>query len=186
MVGLTYLSPIVGVCIGSFISGKLGDKLVLRLARRNKGIWESEQRMWLYLILVFVVPFSLILWGVGAAHGVHWFGLVFAMCVTGVSVSIGAQLALSYCIDTYKDLGADAVVSVMCIRNTMSFAIGYGVTPWVVNMGYQNAFLVAAFVGMAQVLTFLIFMKYGPALRAASADRYRREVERAEKSGYSH
>ncbi|KAK4945756.1 hypothetical protein LTR10_015104 [Elasticomyces elasticus] len=186
MVGLTYLSPIIGVFIGSFISGKLGDILILRLARRNKGIWESEHRMWLYLILALVVPFSLILWGVGAAHGIHWFGLVFAMAVTGVSVSIGAQLALSYCIDTYKDLGADAIVSVVCIRNTMSFAIGYGVTPWVVNMGYQNAFLVAAFAGLAQVLTFLIFMKWGPRLRAASAERYRKEVERAMKIGYSH
>ncbi|KAK6373569.1 hypothetical protein LTS17_008061 [Exophiala oligosperma] len=186
MVGLTYLSPIVGTFLGSFISGKLGDMLVLRLARRNKGIWEAEQRLWLYLILVAVVPWSLIQWGVGAANGIHWFGLVFAMAVTGVSVSVGAQLAISYCIDTYKDLGADAVVSVMCIRNTMSFAIGYGVTPWVVNMGYQNAFLVAAFAGLAQVLTFLIFIKWGAQMRAASAERYRKEVEAAEKLGYGH
>ncbi|KAJ9501954.1 hypothetical protein H2202_002916 [Exophiala xenobiotica] len=186
MVGLTYFSPIIGTFIGSFISGKLGDRLVLRLARRNKGIWESEQRLWLYLILVAVVPWSLIQWGVGAAHGIHWFGLVFAMGVTGVACSVGAQLAISYCIDTYKDLGADAIVSVICIRNTMSFAIGYGVTPWVVNLGYQNAFLVAAFAGLAQVLTFLIFINWGSRMRAASAERYREEVQRAEELGIAH
>ena len=36
MVGLTYFGPIIGVFVGSFISGVLADKLVLRLARRNK------------------------------------------------------------------------------------------------------------------------------------------------------
>ena len=108
------------------------------------------------------------------------------MGLVGVSCTVAAQLPISYCIDSYKDLGADAIVSVICIRNTMSFAIGYGVTPWVVNMGYQNAFLVAAFAGLAQVLTFLIFVKYGPGMRARSAESYRREVERAEELGISH
>ena len=68
----------------------------------------------------------------------------------------------------------------------MSFAIGYGVTPWVVNLGYQNAFLIAGFAGLAQVLTFLIFVKWGPGLRAASATRYRREVQKAEELGIAH
>ena len=132
------------------------------------------------------VPWALIQYGVGAAYGIHWFGLVFAMGLVGVSCSVAAQLPISYCIDSYKDLGADAIVSVILIRNTMSFAIGYGVTPWVVNMGYQNAFLVAAFAGLAQVLTFLIFVKYGPGMRARSAESYRREVERAQELGISH
>jgi hypothetical protein len=28
-----------------------------------------------------------------------------------------------------------ALTSVILIRNTMSFAIGYGITPWLTNMG---------------------------------------------------
>ena len=55
MVGLTYFGPIIGVFVGSFISGVLADKLVLRLARRNNGIWLSEHRLWFYLVLVIVV-----------------------------------------------------------------------------------------------------------------------------------
>lgn len=181
-----YIAAIIGAGIGSLVAGNFGDWVVLRLARRNKGIWLSEYRQWLNLILAVVVPFSLLLWGLGAAHGVHWFGLAFAMGLTGCSVAMGAHLSLSYCIDTYKDFGADAVVAVMCIRNTMGFAMGYGVTPWVLDMGYQNAFLVGAFVGMAQVLTCLIFIKWGPRIRAASADRYRAEVEKAVKLGIAH
>ncbi|KAH6628974.1 serine/threonine kinase 16 [Boeremia exigua] len=185
-VGLAYIACIVGVLIGSLLAGSFGDWIVIKIARRNKGIWESEYRQWLNLILALILPFSLILWGVGAANHIHWFGLVFAMGLTGLVVALGAHLSLSYCIDTYKDFGADAVVSVMCIRNTMGFAISYAVTPWVTNMGLQNAFLVAAFAGLAQVLTFLVFIKWGKAIRSSSAAQYRAEIERAERLGIAH
>ncbi len=52
------------------------------------------------------------------------------------------------------------MVTVIIIRNTMSFAVGCGVTPWVTNTGYQNAFILAAFAGLAQVLTFLAVVKW--------------------------
>ncbi|KAF9230718.1 hypothetical protein BU15DRAFT_83279 [Melanogaster broomeanus] len=43
-------------------------------------------------------------------------------------------------------------------QNALSFAIGYGITPWL-NMGYQNTFISAAFVGLAITMTFLIVGK---------------------------
>jgi hypothetical protein len=46
-------------------------------------------------------------------------------------------------------------------------------------MGYQNAFLVAAFVGLAQALTFLIFVKWGKGWRNMSKHRYWRYVEQS-------
>jgi len=72
------------------------------------------------------------------------------------------------------------------VRNTMSFAIGYGVTPWVTNMGLQNAFVLAAFAGMAQVLTVLIFIKWGKSLRVKSIPRYAKYAEEMAKVGMVH
>lgn len=150
---------------------------MLWLARKNKGVLEPEQRLWLFSLSAILIPGSLILWGVGAAHGVQWFGLVFAMGVIAMSNSIGIQLSVSYCVDSYRDLSGEAMVTVILIRNTMSFAIGYGVTPWIDGMGLQNAFILAAFVGLAQVLTFLLVVKYGKAWRMASRERYYRFVK---------
>lgn len=96
------------------------------MARRNQGIMEPESRLWLFGLSVVLTPAGLILWGVGAAHGIHWFGLVFAMGLIAVTNSLGIQISLSYCIDSYRELGGEAVVTVILIRNTMSFAIGYG------------------------------------------------------------
>ncbi|CAL3965667.1 unnamed protein product [Diplocarpon coronariae] len=161
MVGLSYLSPLIGVAI-----------VMLYLARRNHGVLESEYRLWLFTASLFLIPGALILWGVGAAHHIHWFGLVFAMGLIAATNTIGIQLSVSYCIDSYKDLSGEAMVTVILIRNTMSFAVGYGITPWVSHMGYQNAFFLAAFAGLAQVLTFLAVMKWGKSWRIRTKQRY--------------
>jgi hypothetical protein len=44
-------------------------------------------------------------------------------------------------------------------------------------MAYQNAFIVAALAGLAKVLTFLGFVKWGKQMRKASVHRYYRYVK---------
>lgn len=95
------------------------------MARRNKGVMEPEHRLWLLMALVILIPFGNILWGVGAAHSIHWFGLVFAMGTISFLTTAGSQIAISYCIDAYKQLSGEALAGVIVIRNTMSFGIGY-------------------------------------------------------------
>lgn len=129
MVGLSYLACCVGVILGSLISGRLSDWLTIKLARRNNGIMEAEQRLWPFTICVIMVPASLALWGVGAAHQVHWFGLLFAMGCLAFTMCIGITLSVNYLIDSYHDISGDAIVAVIIVRNTMSFAISYRYVP---------------------------------------------------------
>jgi hypothetical protein len=105
--------------------------------------------------------------------------------MSGVAIihSIGIQLSVSYCIDSYKDLSGEAMVTVILIRNTMSFAIGYGVTPWVTNMGYQNAFILAAFAGLAQVCSFFVVVKWGKSWRSSTRERYHAYVKESQELG---
>ena len=56
MVGLSYVSPLVGVACGSFYSGMIGDRVVLWLARRSKGVLESEHRLWLFSASLVLIP----------------------------------------------------------------------------------------------------------------------------------
>lgn len=185
MVGLSYISPLTGCFLASFYSGVIGDRVVLLMARRNNGILESEHRLWLFVPCLLLVPGGLILWGVGAAHHIHWFGCVFAMGVIAFINIVGLQLSVSYCIDSYKALSGEAMITVILIRNTMSFAIGYGITPWL-GIGLQNAFIVAAFAGLAQCATFLIMVRYGKGFRENSIGRYEKYVGQMAASGMVH
>jgi hypothetical protein len=110
----------------AYFSGPIGDKFILWKARKNHGVMEPEHRLWLYCALLILIPGGLLIWGLGAAHQVHWFGLIVAMAMLAASITIGCQLPVSYCIDSYKDISGDAMVTVICIRNTMSFAVSYG------------------------------------------------------------
>lgn len=133
-----------------------------------------------------MVPFSLILWGVGAAHHVHWFGLVFAMGVLAYASTTGVTLSVSYLIDTYRDISGDALTTCILIRNTMSFAIGYGITPWLHNLGYQNCFVSIAFIGLAICCAFLVMINWGKRFREQKRVQYWNEVKARVELGLVH
>jgi hypothetical protein len=53
-------------------------------------------------------------------------------------------------------------------------------------MGYQNAFLVCAFVALAQISLFFAMIKWGRGLRKASVPRYLKYVRQIEDDGLGH
>jgi hypothetical protein len=99
---------------------------MIRLTRRNKGVMEPEFRLWMFLLPMVLIPSCLILWGVGAAHQIHWFGLIVAMGGLAFCSTSGITLGCNYMIDSYRHMSADGIVTVILIRNTMSFAMSYG------------------------------------------------------------
>jgi len=53
-------------------------------------------------------------------------------------------------------------------------------------MGFQNAFITAAFAGLVQALTFLIFVKWAKKMRKASVHPYYRYVKEMAEAGLTH
>ncbi|KAJ5156565.1 hypothetical protein N7492_009368 [Penicillium capsulatum] len=186
MVGLSYLACCLGVTLGSLFTGRFSDWLTIKLARRNNGVMEAEHRLWPFAACLILVPGSLLLWGVGAAHEIHWFGLVVAMCMLAFTNTCGITLSVNYLVDSYRELSGVAMASAILVRNTMSFAIGYGITPWIDNLGYQNCFISAAFIGMACAAIFLVMIKYGKACRVRSREKYWKMVQQNWEKGMAH
>lgn len=176
IVGLSYISCILGVTLASLFTGLFSDWFVIRAARRNGGVFEPEQRLWLFAAATILLPAGSILWGVGAAHGIHWFGLLFAMFLISLCNTCGVTLSLAYLVDSYREIAGDALATCIIVRNTMSFAIGYGITPWLDALGYQNCFISVAFVGLAVCSVFLVIIKFGKGLRENSRVKYWNEV----------
>ncbi|KAM3506166.1 hypothetical protein MY11210_007660 [Beauveria gryllotalpidicola] len=177
IVGLSYLSCIVGVIIGAAYTGVFSDWFVIRMARRNGGVYEPEQRLWLFSTTAILAPAGLILWGVGAAHGIHWFGLIVAMAILSLCSCVGITLSIAYLVDSFREISGEALVTLILVRNTMSFAISYGITPWLDGLGLQNCFISVAFVALAICSIFLPIIWYGKRLRAAKRKSYWSEVK---------
>jgi len=96
MVGTSYVACCAGVVLASVLTGPCSDWLTIKLARRNGGIMEAEHRLWPFALNLILVPGSLILWGVGASHSVHWFGLIWAMGTLAFAVTTGVALSINY------------------------------------------------------------------------------------------
>ena len=119
MIGLTNIASLIGTTAGCLISGWLNDNLATWHARRNDGIKEPEARLWAALVPLVLHPAGCILYGVGAAHHVHWVGVCFGMDLLTLSIVMGSTLALSYDIDCYKEVARESLISVIIIRNCM-------------------------------------------------------------------
>lgn len=97
----------------------------------------------------------------------------------------GVTLSIAYLVDSFREVSGDALVTLMLIRNTMSFAISYGITPWLDGLGMQNCFISVAFVALGICSIFLPIIWYGKKMRAAKRESYWREVKiRVESNAY--
>ncbi|KAF1808179.1 major facilitator superfamily protein [Eremomyces bilateralis CBS 781.70] len=172
MVGTAYLSPFVGASLASVWAGWVGDKVALRLARRNSGIREPEHRLWTLLVSGIIATGGLILWGVGAAEGVHFMGLIFGTGMLTFGVVCGGSTALSYATDCFKDLTGETMVTVIIIRNTLGFGFSYAITPWIENQGMLKCFVAVGMVSLTCTGSFLLMVPFGKRLRIYSAKTY--------------
>ncbi|BEJ15009.1 hypothetical protein CspHIS471_0407760 [Cutaneotrichosporon sp. HIS471] len=175
-VGLSYLAPTLGAILAIGYCGFADHKFLLWQTKRKNGIREPEDRLWLLVLMALLMPTALILWGVGAARHIHWFGLIVGSFLIGFCNPPMGSIPINYTTDSYKDLSGEALLTVMIIRNSLSFGIGYAITPWL-NIGLQNTFITAAFACMAVILSFLIMVKWGKTFRKRSRKSYWKYVE---------
>jgi hypothetical protein len=46
----------------------------------------------------------------------------------GFTNGLAATLSLGYALDCYRELGTEVMIAVIIVRNSLAFAIGYGIT----------------------------------------------------------
>lgn len=67
-IGLFNLAPFAGCLIGGLYGGQLSDLAILRLTKRNNGIYQPEFRLWLGLPMILVVPAGYLMFGLCTAQ----------------------------------------------------------------------------------------------------------------------
>lgn len=174
LVGCVYAGPIIGAAVASLWSGNAADWIALKLARRNGGIREPEQRLWVLAVSGVVSAAGLIVWGVGAYHDVHWVGLVFGLGMLTFGCVTGGSIAVSYNVDCFKEIAGETTVSIMLIRNTIGFGFSYAITPWWTTQGLQNCFITAAMISIVCTFTFIPIIYFGKRIRSWSIPSYRK------------
>ncbi|CAH0044828.1 unnamed protein product [Clonostachys solani] len=181
-----YAGGILGTIIGGLYCGKIGSMLTIKLARRNGGISEPEHTLYLFTLSCILVPASMILYGLAITYHLHWFALAFTQFTLAINSSLSVAGALNYAIGSYPELAGQMVTTCVIIRNTLSFAINFGITPWLNASGYLVVYCVVAGISLVWNASIFVMTRFGRSMREKTAAKYWREVDRARAKGLGH
>lgn len=150
--GLTNIAPLLGGLLILWVTGPGVDRFLVWMARRNNGVMEAESRVYPVYLGGPIMGAGLILYGVSAAHGVHWIAPVIGMALIGAALPIAGEVALGYASEAYPQIAGEATTAVIVIRNIIGCGMTFSIEPWIVGSGLQNAFIE---VGVLACVVFL-------------------------------
>jgi len=88
--GLLFLGLLLGTLFSEvFCSGRLGDYIVMRLARQNDGVRVPEMRLWLGYPAATLSAIGLIIWGASVDKGYHWIVGQIAFFLFAAGIQMG-------------------------------------------------------------------------------------------------
>ncbi|KAM0330846.1 hypothetical protein ACHAQA_003801 [Verticillium albo-atrum] len=173
-IGYMALGPFVGNIFGSIYGGVFADWLVVRLARRNGGIFEPEMRLYPLFLSTVTMSGGLIMFGVTAARGMHWIYPSIGGAFFAFGLGSNGGITFTLVIDTYRELTAEAFVGVAFIRNAGAIGIPSAIVPWMTRMGVANMYITGGCIAFAVGCLFIPLLIWGKRIRIALAPRFHR------------
>ncbi|KAF5575510.1 hypothetical protein FPCIR_13132 [Fusarium pseudocircinatum] len=167
-VGLMSLGPFVGNFLGSVYGGVLGDWVVVKLAKRNKGIFEPEMRLYILLLPALLMGGGLVFFGISADKGWHWIYPSIGGAMFGFGMASMIDISCTIVIDIYQTLTAEAFISVTFIRNIPSIGVPFGVVGWISSIGISKLFIISGCVTTLVCLLFIPCAIWGRRVREST------------------
>ena len=106
-IGLMSLPSWIGSTLGALICGPLSDWLILVLARRNRGIYEPEMRLWVIAAFIPFVTAGIFMFGLGLNNGSPWSVVAVGYALTTFGTLPASSLSLTYLTDAYTEVRAN-------------------------------------------------------------------------------
>ncbi|WVQ73910.1 hypothetical protein IAR50_003491 [Cryptococcus sp. DSM 104548] len=186
-VGLSFLSPFISAIPGSVFGGYLADKFVLRQARRNGGIAEAEDKLWLYMIPTVLTPPGLLMMGLGPYYGAHWMVYIMGCFIVNLVGPLAGILTVAYAFDVFHPIrprdehgvqacaqdSAPYLLSTILLAMCFTFGFNYAITPWCFGWGLRNFAISSAIIITVINASVLAVIKWGKSMRRAQEKYYR-------------
>ncbi|KAJ5412246.1 uncharacterized protein N7487_006605 [Penicillium crustosum] len=176
--GYTNAGPLIGNTLGVVYGGLLGDRSILYYAKRNRGYYEPEMRLYILHLPAIFMAGGLIMFGATISRGMHWIWPNVAGAFFGFGLGSISDTALVLVMDSYREITGDAFTVVAFMRNTVSIAIPFATTPWIQHNGIQNMFIACGIMSLAINAMTIPMVIWGKSARRALTNRYLDIVKR--------
>lgn len=172
------IAPFIGMALGSIYGGWFNDKTIIWMAKRNGGVYEPEMRLYGLIPANITLTVGLFMFGIPIAHGVHWVVPTVGFAIIMFGFGSSGSIVLTYLLDSYKNIIADAFIGVIVIRNVCGMIMVFAQTPWIENVGLQNVYITVGCISLLPLAASFLLIYYGKDLRRRSEERYLRESSR--------
>ncbi|KAJ5537758.1 hypothetical protein N7494_007237 [Penicillium frequentans] len=163
--GLVFLSPLVGSLLGTYLCGPLADRTATWFTARNNGVREPEMRLPTCIMAAFLTFLGALISGLTYNVKTHWAGPIIGFGVLSAGAQMGATLAISYSLDCHKELSAEIMVTISCLKSLVAWIWTWCINDWLSASGILTVFMVIATVNVLVYGTTIIFHFYGKSIR---------------------
>lgn len=177
-IGLMGLAGFIGTALCAPFIGRLSDRMIIWMAKRNNGIYEPEMRLWLILLSAPFFVLGLLLFGLGIAHKQPWPVVAVGFGIVYFATTPAGSLSLTYLTDSYTEIIADCLVGLVVVKFGFATILVFALTPWIKLDGLQNMFIIITMVFLALYGGNYVLIRYGKKLRQRAAPKYFELAER--------
>jgi multidrug resistance protein len=165
MCGLSFLGVGLGNFLGIAFVARTSDATIVRLTKRNNGVYEPEFRLPTCVFFGFLIPISFFWYGWTTYYHVHWIVPIIGLIPFGCgAMGIFAPIQ-TYLIDSFPQYAASAVAGLTAIRCLFGAVLPLAGPSMYksLGLGWGNALL--GFVAVAMIPFPALIYKYGGLIR---------------------
>ncbi|KAK5202404.1 hypothetical protein LTR41_011847, partial [Exophiala xenobiotica] len=100
-VGNMNIPPFIGTIFGSILGGPFTDIFILAIAKRRRGAYQPETRLWLFIAPALGLISGLLLYGLTISKGIAWITNAVGAGIIGFGVAAVMDIAMTYAQDSY-------------------------------------------------------------------------------------
>ena len=163
--GLAFLGMGTGNFIGVIIVARTSDATIVRLAKRNKGVYEPEMRLPTTVFFGMLIPISFFWYGWATKAQVHWIVPIIGLIPFGTGL-IGVLVPIqTYLIDAFPMYAASAIAAATTFRCLFGAVLPLAAPKMYdqLGLGWGNSLL--GFIAVAMIPFPAFIFKYGGMIR---------------------
>ncbi|CAK7206870.1 hypothetical protein SEUCBS139899_009676, partial [Sporothrix eucalyptigena] len=163
--GLVYIPLGLGYCAGLVVFARMSDGTVIRLTKKNGGVYEPEMRLVDCIYFACCLPITFFWYGWSADKQVHWIVPVLGLFPYGFAVIGVWQPSQAFVIDAYGHYAASATAAFTVFRSVVAaFLPLAGPTMYAtLGVGWGNSVLGFICIGLIPIP--LLIYRFGGKLR---------------------
>ncbi|ODA78573.1 hypothetical protein RJ55_05955 [Drechmeria coniospora] len=164
--GLVYFLPLLGGILGTGAAGKLSDWTVRVMSRRNGGLYEPEFRLVMVIPVLVTKTLGLAGFGWSSQELESWIVPSIFFGILSFGCALGATTAMTFCLDSYHQYAAEALVALNLSKNMLHGLIfGLLVSRWLAADGSKTVYMWLSIIQLIVLLTAVPLYMYGKRAR---------------------